>query len=40
MVERNDLVDTKDQLIKEVFYLNNKDNKDKNMLTELMRLRE
>lgn len=29
MVERNDLVDTKDQLIKEVFYLNNKDNKDK-----------
>lgn len=29
MVERNDLVDTKDQLSKEVFYLNNKDNKDK-----------
>ncbi|HAI6024837.1 type III effector protein [Escherichia coli] len=29
MVERNDLVDTKDQLIKEVFYLNNKDNKDR-----------
>lgn len=29
MVERNDLVDTKDQLIKEVFYLNNKGNKDK-----------
>ena len=29
MVERNDLVDTKDQLIKEDFYLNNKDNKDK-----------
>ncbi|HBC0990185.1 TPA: type III effector protein [Escherichia coli] len=29
MVERNDLVDTKDQLIKEIFYLNNKDNKDK-----------
>lgn len=29
MVERNDLVDTKDQLIKEVFYLNNKDDKDK-----------
>lgn len=29
MVKRNDLVDTKDQLIKEVFYLNNKDNKDK-----------
>lgn len=29
MVERNALVDTKDQLIKEVFYLNNKDNKDK-----------
>lgn len=29
MVERNDLVDNKDQLIKEVFYLNNKDNKDK-----------
>ncbi|NAG95848.1 type III effector protein [Escherichia coli] len=29
MVERNDSVDTKDQLIKEVFYLNNKDNKDK-----------
>lgn len=29
IVERNDLVDTKDQLIKEGFYLNNKDNKDK-----------
>lgn len=29
IVERNDLVDTKDQLIKEDFYLNNKDNKDK-----------
>ncbi|QIB20335.1 type III effector protein [Escherichia coli] len=29
MVEINDLVDTKDQLIKEDFYLNNKDNKDK-----------
>lgn len=29
MVEINDLVDTKDQLTKEDFYLNNKDNKDK-----------
>ncbi|HGY8390616.1 TPA: type III effector protein [Escherichia coli] len=29
IVEINDLVDTKDQLIKEDFYLNNKDNKDK-----------
>lgn len=29
IVERNDLVDAKDQLIKEGFYLNNKDNKDK-----------
>ncbi|HBH7802544.1 TPA: type III effector protein, partial [Escherichia coli] len=29
IVERNDLVDTKDQLIKEDFYLNNKGNKDK-----------
>ncbi|MCF6500892.1 type III effector protein [Escherichia coli] len=29
IVERNDLVDAKDQLIKEDFYLNNKDNKDK-----------
>lgn len=40
MVEINDLVDTKDQLTKEDFYLNNKDNKDKKMQTELMRLRE
>lgn len=39
IVERNDLVDTKDQLIKEDFYLNNKDNKDKKMRKELMRLR-
>ncbi len=29
IVKRNDLVDTKDELIKEGFYLNNKDNKDK-----------
>lgn len=29
IVERNDLVNTKDQLIKEDFYLNNKENKDK-----------
>ena len=35
MVERNDLVDTKDQLIKEVFYLNNKDKKYADRINEI-----
>lgn len=40
IVERNDLVDTKDQLIKEDFYLNNKDNKDNKDKKDAERINE
>ncbi|MGV7150729.1 type III effector protein, partial [Escherichia coli] len=38
--ERNDLVDTKDQLIKENFELNNKDNKDKKDAARIKEIKE
>lgn len=40
MVEINDLVDTKDQLTKEDFYLNNKDNKDNKDKKDVDRINE